>query len=207
MLLDLALTAFVTLFVVLDPPGMGPIFVAITRGESRDYRRRMALRGSVVALIILLIFAFTGDLALRGLGISIAAFRIAGGILLLLIAIDMLFARATPLRRTTEAEEEEAEHKRDISVFPLAIPLIAGPGALTSTVLLMGRTGGSLVMKAVVLAALIAVMAIMLAVLLQGDRINRLLGETGTNVVGRVFGIVLAALAVQYVIDGVKEAF
>ncbi|HEU0070111.1 MAG TPA: MarC family protein [Alphaproteobacteria bacterium] len=207
MLLDLALTSFVTLFVVLDPPGMGPIFVAITRGESRDYRRRMALRGSVVALIILLIFAFSGDLALRGLGISIAAFRIAGGILLLLIAIDMLFARATPLRRTTEAEEEEAEHKRDISVFPLAIPLIAGPGALTSTVLLMGRTGDSLVMKAVVLAALIAVMAIMLAVLLQGDRINRLLGETGTNVVGRVFGIVLAALAVQYVIDGIKEAF
>ncbi len=207
MLLDLALTSFVTLFVVLDPPGMGPIFVAITRGESRDYRRRMALRGSVVALIILLIFAFTGDLALRSLGISIAAFRIAGGILLLLIAIDMLFARATPLRRTTEAEEEEAEHKRDISVFPLAIPLIAGPGALTSTVLLMGRTGDSLLMKAVVLAALIAVMAIMLAVLLQGDRINWLLGETGTNVVGRVFGIVLAALAVQYVIDGVKEAF
>lgn len=207
MLLDLALTSFVTLFVVLDPPGMGPIFVAITRGESREHRRLMALRGSTVALIILLIFAITGDLALRGLGISLAAFRIAGGILLLLIALDMLFARATPLRRTTEAEEAEAEHKRDISVFPLAIPLIAGPGALTSTVLLMGRAGDSLMMKAAVLAALIAVMAIMLAVLLQGDRINRLLGETGTNVVGRVFGMVLAALAVQYVIDGVKEAF
>ncbi len=207
MLLDIALTAFVTFFVVLDPPGMGPIFVAMTRGESAAYRRQMALRGSLVALIILLVFAFTGDLALRGLGISIAAFRIAGGILLLLIAIDMLFARATPLRRTTEAEEMEAEHKRDISVFPLAIPLIAGPGALTSTVLLMGRAGDSLLLKGAVLAALLAVMAIMLVVLLAGDRINRLLGETGTNVIGRVFGIVLAALAVQYVIDGIKEAF
>ncbi|MFN4284180.1 MAG: MarC family protein [Alphaproteobacteria bacterium] len=207
MLFDLALTAFVTLFVVLDPPGMGPIFVTITRGESAAYRRRMALRGSAVALAILLLFAFSGDLALRGLGISIAAFRIAGGILLLLIAIDMLFARATPLRRTTEAEEMEAEHKRDISVFPLAIPLIAGPGALTSTVLLMGRAGDSLLAQAVVLGALLFVMAIMLLVLLQGDRLNRLLGETGTNVVGRVLGIVLAALAVQYVIDGVKEAF
>lgn len=207
MLLDIALTAFVTFFVVLDPPGMGPMFVAITRGESRDYRRLMALRGSSVALIILLVFAFTGDLVLRGLGISLAAFRIAGGILLLLIAIDMLFARGTPLRRTTEAEEIEAEHKRDISVFPLAIPLIAGPGALTSTVLLMGRAGDSLLLKAAVLAALIAVMAIMLVVLLAGDRMTRLLGETGTNVVGRVLGIVLAALAVQYVIDGIKEAF
>ena len=207
MLLDIALTAFVTLFVVLDPPGMGPIFVAITRGEGRDYRRRMALRGSLVALIILLVFAFSGDFMLRGLGISIAAFRIAGGILLLLIAIDMLFARATPLRRTTEAEEIEAEHKRDISVFPLAIPLIAGPGALTSIVLLMGRAGDSLLLKGAVLAALLAVMAIMLIVLLAGDRMNRLLGETGINVVGRVLGIVLAALAVQYVIDGIKEAF
>ena len=207
MLLDLALTAFVTFLVVLDPPGMGPIFVTITRGENAAYRRRMALRGSAVALAILLVFAFSGDLALRGLGISLAAFRIAGGILLLLIAIDMLFARATPLRRTTEAEEMEAEHKRDISVFPLAIPLIAGPGALTSTVLLMGRAGDSLLAQAVVLGALLLVMAIMLLVLLQGDRLNRLLGETGTNVVGRVLGIVLAALAVQYVIDGVKEAF
>jgi multiple antibiotic resistance protein len=207
MLLDIALTAFVTFFVVLDPPGMGPMFVAITRGESRDYRRLMALRGSFVALIILLVFAFTGDWVLRGLGISLAAFRIAGGILLLLIAIDMLFARGTPLRRTTEAEEIEAEHKRDISVFPLAIPLIAGPGALTSMVLLMGRAGDSFLMKGAVLVALIAVMAIMLIVLLAGDRMNRLLGETGTNVVGRVLGIVLAALAVQYVIDGIKEAF
>jgi len=207
MLLDLAITAFVTFFVVLDPPGMGPMFIAITRGESAEYRRLMALRGSFVALVILLVFAFTGDLMLRGLGISLAAFRIAGGVLLLLIAIDMLFARTTPLRRTTEAEEIEAERKEDISVFPLAIPLIAGPGALTSTVLLMGRAGDSYLMKGAVLAALLAVMAIMLIVLLAGDRMNRLLGETGTNVVGRVLGIVLAALAVQYVIDGIKEAF
>ncbi|HEY4136398.1 MAG TPA: MarC family protein [Alphaproteobacteria bacterium] len=206
-LLDIALTAFVTFFVVLDPPGMGPTFIAITRGESADYRRLMALRGSLLALAILLIFAFAGDLILRGLGISIAAFRIAGGILLLLISIDMLFARGTPLRRTTEREEIEAEHKRDISVFPLAIPLIAGPGALTSTVLLMGRAGHSLLLQSAVLAALVLVMAIMLAVLLAANRMTKLLGETGTNVIGRVLGIVLAALAVQYVIDGIKDAF
>jgi multiple antibiotic resistance protein len=199
-LLETAIYAFVTFFVVLDPLGMGPIFIALTRGESREYRRQMAIRGTLIAAIILLAFAFAGDLLLRMLGVSIAAFRIAGGVLLFLISFDMLFAHATPIRRTTARETEEAESKHDISVFPLAIPLIAGPGGLTSVILLMGRTQGDVVLDALVLI-------IMLVVLLAADQFVRWLGETGTNVISRVLGIILAALAVQFVIDGVNEAF
>jgi multiple antibiotic resistance protein len=206
-LIETALYAFVTFFVVLDPLGMGPIFIALTRGETAAFRRRMAIRGTVIAGIILLVFAFAGDLLLRSLGVSIAAFRIAGGVLLFLISFDMLFAHATPIRRTTTREDEEAEAKRDISVFPLAIPLIAGPGGLTSVVLLMGRTGGDTMLEAVVLAIMALVLIIMLAVLLAADQFTKWLGETGTNVISRVLGIILSALAVQFVIDGVNEAF
>ncbi len=206
-LIETAIYAFVTFFVVLDPPGMGPIFIALTRGETAEFRRRMAIRGTLIAAFILLFFAFAGDLLLRALGVSIAAFRIAGGILLFLIAFDMLFARATAIRRTTEREDEEAEAKHDISVFPLAIPLIAGPGGLTSIVLLMGRAGNDPIAITVVLAIMALVLAIVLAVLLAADRFTRLLGETGTNVISRVLGIILAALAVQFVIDGINEAF
>jgi multiple antibiotic resistance protein len=206
-LLETAIYAFVTFFVVLDPLGMGPIFIALTRGESREYRRQMAIRGTLIAAIILLAFAFAGDLLLRMLGVSIAAFRIAGGVLLFLISFDMLFAHATPIRRTTARETEEAESKHDISVFPLAIPLIAGPGGLTSVILLMGRTQGDVVLDALVLGTMALVLIIMLVVLLAADQFVRWLGETGTNVISRVLGIILAALAVQFVIDGVNEAF
>lgn len=206
-LLETAIYAFVTFFVVLDPLGMGPIFIALTRGEPAAFRRQMAIRGTVIAAIILLVFAFAGDLLLRSLGVSIAAFRIAGGVLLFLISFDMLFAHATPIRRTTERETEEAEAKHDISVFPLAIPLIAGPGGLTSVVLLMGRAGNNMMMELVVLGTMALVLAIILAVLLAADQFTKWLGETGTNVISRVLGIILAALAVQFVIDGVREAF
>lgn len=206
-LIETAVYAFVTFFVVLDPLGMGPIFIGLTRGESAGFRRRMAIRGTIIAGVILLAFAFAGDFLLRSLGVSIAAFRIAGGVLLFLISFDMLFARATPIRRTTEREDVEAEAKHDISVFPLAIPLIAGPGGLTSIVLLMGRAGNDTVLEIVVLAAMALVLAIMLVVLLAADRFTRWLGETGSNVVSRVLGIILAALAVQFVIDGIHDAF
>lgn len=206
-LIETAIYAFVTFFVVLDPLGMGPIFIGLTRGETTAFRRRMAVRGTVIAGILLLIFAFAGDLLLRALGVSIAAFRIAGGVLLFLISFDMLFARATPIRRTTMRETEEAEAKHDISVFPLAIPLIAGPGGLTSVVLLMGRANGDHLLEIAVLAVMGLVLLIMLAVLLAADQFTKWLGETGTNVISRVLGIILAALAVQFVIDGVNEAF
>lgn len=206
-LLETAIYAFVTFFVVLDPPGMGPIFIGLTHGETAEFRRRMALRGTVIAALILLAFAFAGDFLLRALGVSLAAFRIAGGILLFLIAFDMLFARETPMRRTTTREDAEAEAKHDISVFPLAIPLIAGPGGLTSVVLLMGRAGNDTMTELAVLFVMLLVLLIILAVLLAADRFTRWLGATGTNVISRVLGIILAALAVQFVIDGVREAF
>jgi multiple antibiotic resistance protein len=206
-LTETAIYAFVTFFVVLDPLGMGPIFVGLTRGETAAFRRQMAIRGIVIAAIILLVFAFAGDFLLRALGVSIAAFRIAGGVLLFLISFDMLFAHATPIRRTTEREDEEAESKHDISVFPLAIPLIAGPGGLTSVVLLMGRAGSDPMMEAIVLGTMALVLVITLAVLLAADRFTKWLGETGTNVISRVLGIILSALAVQFVIDGVNQAF
>jgi multiple antibiotic resistance protein len=186
---------------------MAPVFAAITRGETDDHRRQMAKRGTLIATILLILFAMGGELFLNALGISMSAFRIAGGILLFLVALDMLFAHDTPLRRTSHTEEEEAERKRDISVFPLAIPLIAGPGALTSVVLLMGSAGSNVLRQGVVLLVLIVVMAVLLFALLLTTRMMHYLGVTGVNVVTRFFGLVLAALAVQFVLDGAREAF
>ena len=202
-LLDAALSAFVTLFIVLDPPGMGPIFAALTRGETEAHRRHLAVRGTVLAAAILVAFAFVGEWFLRMLGISLDSFRIAGGILLFLVAMDMLFAHDTPLRRTTAREDEEASQRHDTSVFPLAIPLIAGPGAMTTIVLLMGRAEGDPLHQSVVLAVLLVVLILLLATLLAAARVVRLLGVTGTNVITRVLGLVLAALAVQFVVDGI----
>ncbi|MFT5540316.1 MAG: multiple antibiotic resistance protein, partial [Alphaproteobacteria bacterium] len=133
-MIELALSAFVTLFVVLDPPGMAPIFAALTERETDSYRRKLALRGTLLAGIILIGFAFVGEWVFRMLGVTIDSFRIAGGLLLFMVAVDMLFAHQTPLRRTTPTETEEAIQRHDISVFPLAIPLIAGPGAMTTVV-------------------------------------------------------------------------
>ncbi|MGE5537188.1 MAG: MarC family protein [Gemmatimonas sp.] len=206
-MLALLVQSFVTFFVVIDPIGMAPVFAAITRGETEDYRHQMAKRGTVIATVVLVLFAAGGESFLNVLGITMPAFRIAGGILLFLVALDMLFAHDTPLRRTSETEEEEAERKRDISVFPLAIPLIAGPGALTSVVLLMGAAGGNLLRQGIVLLVLVGVMGSLLLALLLTTRMMRYLGVTGVNVVTRFFGLVLAALAVQFVIDGAREAF
>jgi multiple antibiotic resistance protein len=203
----LIIQSFVTFFVVIDPIGMAPIFAAITSNQTEEQRHRMALRGTVIAGIILLLFAVGGEAFLHLLGIGMPAFRIAGGILLFLVALDMLFAHDTPLRRTSETEDEEAERKGDVSVFPLAFPLIAGPGALTSVVLLMGMAGGNIIQQGLVLIVLTIVLASLLAVLMVTTRMMRFLGVTGVNVVTRVLGLVLAALAVQFVIDGFHEAF
>lgn len=204
--MDVYLNAFVVLFIVVDPLGIAPIFVSLTRGANERFQRRMALRGTALATGILLAFFFLGDDLLRTLGISVPAFRIAGGLLLFLLAIDMVFARQSGLRSTTVREQEEAEHKHDVSVFPLAFPLIAGPGALT-TVLLMSSVPHELVRSAVMLGILLAVLTLTLLSLLLAPRILHLLGETGANVISRLFGLILAALAVQYVIDGVKTSF
>lgn len=203
---DLLLTAAIALFVTIDPVGLGPVFAGLTGGMEAKYRRRMAVKGTLIGAGILFAFAFVGEALLNALGISTAAFRIGGGILLLLLAIDMVFARESGLRTTTEDENVEARHRPDISVFPLAIPLIAGPGAMTSIVLFMGRADGDLVLQAAVLGVLAAVLLGTLLVLLFAGEVSRVLGRTGINVINRVLGILLTALACQFIIDGVVES-
>ncbi|WP_245612969.1 MarC family protein [Skermanella stibiiresistens] len=200
------MTSAVALLVTIDPIGTGPVFAALTRGSDDAHRRLMAVKGVLIAACILFVFAFAGNFLLRALGIGLPAFRIAGGILLLLLAIDMAFARPSGLRSTTEPEQAEASLKDDISVFPLAIPLIAGPGALTSLLLLMGRTEGDILGQAVVLGVLALVLLTNLGVLLAAAKVTKLMGVTGVNVVNRILGILLAALACQFVIDGIMQS-
>ncbi len=201
-MLDLVFQAFVTFFVIIDPIGLAVIFTSLALGLDAPGRRRAARRGTVIAGAVLFVFAFGGDYLLRALGIGLPAFRIAGGVLLLLLAIDMVMARSSGLRATTHREDLETYQREDISVFPLAIPLIAGPGAMTSVVLLMGRTEGDPALQAAILLVLAAVLVLTLAMLFLADRVMDLLGVTGANVVSRVLGIVLAALAVQFILDG-----
>jgi multiple antibiotic resistance protein len=198
------LYSFVTLLVIVDPVGSAAIFATLTRGAPEALRWRIAWRGTVIAGTLILAFAFGGAALLGAMGITLPAFRIAGGILLFLLAIDMVFARPSGIRNPTAPEEKEAEHRADISVFPLAFPLLAGPGALTSIVLLMGRAASPLA-AAGVIAALLAVMALTLLLLRAAPQVMRLLGVTGANVVSRVLGIILAALAAQLVLDGITE--
>ena len=150
-MLEFAATVFVTFLVIIDPVGTLPLFVALTHRQSRERRRLTAIRSIAVAAVTLAVFAVAGQLLLHLLGITLPAFRIAGGILLLLLSIDMVFARKSGIRWTTAAETEEAEESIDVAVFPLAIPLIAGPGALTSVILLMGRAHGDLALQAIVI--------------------------------------------------------
>lgn len=199
------INAFVVFFVVLDPVGMVPVFWALTHRGDAAYRRRMAVWGVGLAALILLIFALAGKALLGALGIGVPAFRIAGGILLFLLSIDMIFARQSGLRSTTDRERAEAAHRGDISVFPLAFPLIAGPGAMT-TVLLFADTPRELMFLAVI-GIMCAVLGLLLLALLASEYLMRLLGETGANVFSRLLGLILAALSVQYVVDGVKASF
>lgn len=200
------ISIFVVLLIVIDPFGIAPLFVALTRDSSPEMQKRTAVRSTALATTILLVFFLVGDELLRLLGIGLDAFRIAGGVLLFLLAIDMVFARQSGLRSTTTRERHEAEHKDDVSVFPLAFPLIAGPGALT-TVLLMASSWQTGWMFVGMLAVLLGVLLVTLATLLHAPGLIRMLGETGANVITRLFGLILAALAVQYVIDGVRASF
>ncbi|RJL07008.1 MarC family protein [Paracoccus aestuarii] len=198
--MDIALyiTAFVTLFVVIDPIGLAPIFIALTPGMSGAERRRIGLRSLIIAAILLTLFGLTGDAILSGIGISISAFRIAGGLLLFLTALDMLFERRTE-RREGQAEGDDPGH--DPSVFPLAMPLLAGPGALATMILLVGDNQGvgHVVMVHVMM---LAVLAICMVLFMLATPLARALGRTGTMVVTRLLGMLLAALSVQFVIDG-----
>ena len=198
-LIDFALRALVTLFVVVDPAGLVPAYVALVGG--RGVRTDVAGRAVVIAGLVLLAFAVIGGPLLSYLGVTLGALQVAGGVLLFRIAVDMVFAQ---LQRETPAEAAEARAREDVSVFPLAIPLIAGPGALASVLILTSEaveTAGGYV---VLLVAGVAVLATAYLVLRGSNRVATLLGQTGINVVTRVLGLVLAALAVQYVADGVS---
>jgi len=197
------ITSFVTLFVVIDPIGVVPLFISLTPAETPAERRKLAFKGVGIGAGILLVFGLVGEDLLTTLGIGMPAFRIAGGILLVLLSIDMLMARDSGLRNTTDDEAQEGTKRQDISVFPLAIPLIAGPGALTSIVLLMGKAEGDTHQQVAVLATAGVVLVLMVACLLAANVLMRVLGVTGVNVITRVFGIITAALGVQFVIDGV----
>ncbi len=196
------LNTFVMLFVVIDPIGLVPMFAALTYGGSDRYRHRMAVKGTMLAATVLVIFVFVGKPLLHVLGIGLPAFQIAGGALLFLLAIDMVFARQSGLRSTTAREQEEAEQRKDISVFPLAVPLIAGPGAITTVLLMSGSSGQTLMGTMARLLVLIAVLFLTLGSLLLTTRIMRFMGETGANTFTRTAGVILAALAVQFMLDG-----
>ena len=201
---SLLITSFVTLFVIIDPVGTAALFAGLTYGWTEAERRSSAKLGIVVAAILMLAFAFGGGALMRALGISLSALRIAGGVLLFLLATDMVLARPSGVRGITRGEREEAERREDVAVFPLAFPLIAGPGALTSVVLLMGAAKNWADIG-VVIASVVVVLALTLMTLQWATAIAALLGVTGTNVIGRVLGVVLAALAAQFVLDGVAE--
>ena len=194
-----AINVFTTLFVVVDPIGNAPIFLALTVGATAAQRRSIAIRGVLVAGMILTLFALAGDEVLAFVGISMPAFRIAGGLLLFLTAIDMLFEK-----RTERREQRADETVDDPSVFPLALPLIAGPGSITAVILLMHEHDGDLQGQAMVLGVMAGMLLLVLAFLLMAPLLERLLKRTGTMVITRVLGMLLAALAVQFVLDGMQ---
>lgn len=202
--MDSLINTFVVLFIVVDPIGVAWLFATLTHNAERQAQRHMAARGVMLAAMILFVFYFVGDHLLAWMGISISAFKIAGGLLLFLLSIDMVFARHSGLRSTTAGEHSEARSKSDISVFPLAFPLIAGPGALT-TVLLMASLHSKSTLHWLIPVVLLAVLACTYVLLVMAGYIVRALGETGANVVSRLLGVILAALAMQYIIDGLRQ--
>jgi multiple antibiotic resistance protein len=202
---EFLISAFVTLLVVVDPVGLVPSFIAITNELPAKARRSVALRACLIAAAILFGSALAGDWLLRTLSIGLPAFRIAGGLLLFSIASEMVFG-VRIVRQSQQAEQALEEHVRNIAAFPLAIPLMAGPGAITATVLLAGRSDGDPLRLGVLLAVIAVVLALTLAVFTLAAPIAKLLGTTANTVMSRLFGVLLAALAVQYVIDGVRVA-
>jgi multiple antibiotic resistance protein len=207
-MLEQPLKFFVVFFVVVEPVSLIPLFSGLTTGASSGYKRRMAVKAVIISAAILLLFALGGASFLSLMGISLESFRIFGGLLLFLLALDMVFARESGTR-TSSSEAAESRRRADISVFPLAFPFIAGPGALATILLWFGPLrlplqGGLMVTY---LVAVVAVLAIALILMLLADPLMRVIGVTGANVAGRLLGVILGALAVQFVLDGLREAF
>ncbi|MEL7299486.1 MAG: MarC family protein [Pseudomonadota bacterium] len=194
------ITAFTTLFVIIDPIGLAPLFAALTTGMTAKARRAIAVRACLVALAILLLFGLAGEALLGFVGISLPAFRIAGGALLFLTALDMLF------ERRQERRGEQAESRADPSVFPLALPLIAGPGAIATIILLTGQVAGDMAATAGIFGVMAGVIALTFLLFLAGGLLERALGRTGINIVTRLLGMLLAALSVQFILTGLAES-
>jgi multiple antibiotic resistance protein len=197
---------FVVFFVVVDPLSLIPLFAGLTRGASARYKKKMAGKASVIALAICVLFALAGARFLSIMGISLSAFRIAGGTLLFLIALDMVFARPSGTRSTT-TEQEEAKRREDISVFPLAFPFIAGPGALATILLAVGEVDAKPLLFAGFLGVVGLVLVVCWVLMLATPPLMKVLGVTGANVVSRLSGVILAALAVQFIVDGIRGSF
>lgn len=200
---DLVVQAVVTLFVTIDPVGLAPLFLAVTAGMNRAERRQVALRASIIAFCVFVLFALAGTLILSVFGITIPAFRVAGGLLLFWIAFEMVFERRQQRHENTAQRAITQDDIHGVSVFPLAIPLMAGPGAISATILLSGEFSGALDRTALI-GIILAIIAMTYGVYLLAERVEGLLGETGRTVLTRLFGVILSALAVQFVADGVK---
>lgn len=204
--LEILLNAFTTLLVTLDPPGLAPLFLGLTRGMSRQQRKQVALRGSLIAFCILSVFAIFGAGILGALGISIGAFRIAGGLMLFAIAFEMIFEKRQDRKEKTSEDAITRDHMQNIAAFPLALPLIAGPGAISATILLAGTLPGP-VERLGLLSVIALSIGVVLIAMIIADRLDRFLGVTGRAILTRLLGVILAALSVQFVLDGVKASF
>jgi multiple antibiotic resistance protein len=198
---------FIVFFVVVEPISLVPMFGALTRGAEPRFRQKMAVKGVVLSAVISYGFIAIGNWLLQTLGVSLASFKIAGGLLLFLLSVDMVFARQSGLRSTTVREQDEARYREDISVFPLAFPLITGPGALATLLLLVGEARREAWMFVALLVIIALVLGITLLLLLAVKPVERVLGVTGANVVSRLAGVILVALSVQYVVEGIRESF
>lgn len=199
----LALTTF---FATIGPIDIAIVYAGLTSSSSAKAKKKMAIKGVFIATGLLLLFALLGEKLLTSLGITLPALRTAGGILLLLIAIDMVFARDSGGTSTTPDEVEEAEGRQDISVFPVATPLIAGPGAIGAVILLMANGEGDLAQQGMVIFGLLTILLMTLVLLLGATQVHKVLGVTGLHVITRIFGVILSALAVQFMFDGIKQS-
>jgi multiple antibiotic resistance protein len=205
-MIELFLSAFITFFVVIDPPGCAPIYASLTADAGKAQRRSMAIRAVVVSTLILLVFGLFGEQLLAALGISLDSFRIAGGIMLFLIALEMVFEKRTERREARAQEFIEDPEVEDVSVFPMAMPMIAGPGSIATLMLLMNENEG-LEGSLVIFGALGTVLALTLLGLLSAGPLMKLLGGKVEAVITRILGVLLAALAAQFVIDGLRASF
>lgn len=195
--------AFLTILVTIDPPGLAPLFLALTRGMNREERKQVSIRASSLAFAVLTLFAVAGAVILSVFGVTLPAFRLAGGLLLFYIAFEMVFERRQDRKEKSADTAVSKDHIQDIAAFPLAIPLIAGPGAISATVLLSGAFQG-IAAKAALIAIILVCIGVTYAVFILAERVDRFLGHTGRSILTRLLGVILAALAVQFVADAVK---